>query len=91
MCDEITYPFLNLIGASLGMDKQFHPALYNECNYLSMLGLSLIYDSKRDPTYATSRSPFGAEIGMAWCHQETSHYLSQCLPRSMWSCDVTKP
>ena len=24
---------------SLGMDKWFHPTLYNECNYLSMLGL----------------------------------------------------
>ena len=25
---------------SLGKDKQFHPTLYNGCNYLSMLGLT---------------------------------------------------
>ena len=23
-------------------------------------------------------------LGMAWCHQATSHYLSQCWPRYMW-------
>ena len=32
---------------SLGMDKQFHPTLYNGCNYLSMLGLKLNHVSKR--------------------------------------------
>ena len=34
---------------SLGMDKQFHPTFCNGCNYLSMLGLKLNYDSKRGP------------------------------------------
>ena len=29
------------------MDKQFHPILYNGCNYLSMLGLKLNHVSKR--------------------------------------------
>ena len=28
---------------------------------------------------------------MAWCHQATSHYLSQCWPRSMSPYDVTRP
>ena len=28
---------------------------------------------------------------MAWCHQATSHYLSQCWPRSLSSYDVTRP
>ena len=31
---------------SLGMDKGFHPTLYDGCNYLSMLGLNLIHVSK---------------------------------------------
>ena len=44
MWDEITYPFPNFW--SLGMDKQFHPTLYNGCNYLFMLGLKLM---KRAP------------------------------------------
>ena len=45
MWDEITYPFLNFNG--LGMDKQFHPILYNGCDYISMLGLKLNHVSKR--------------------------------------------
>ena len=28
---------------------------------------------------------------MAWCRQATSHYLSQCWPRSMTLCGVTRP
>ena len=28
---------------------------------------------------------------MAWCRQATSHYLSQCWPRSMSPNDVTRP
>ena len=28
---------------------------------------------------------------MVWCHQATSHYLSQCWPRSMLPYGVTKP
>ena len=28
---------------------------------------------------------------MAWCHQATSHYLSQCWPRSLSTYDVTRP
>ena len=28
---------------------------------------------------------------MAWCHQATSHYLSQCWPRSMPPCGITMP
>ena len=28
---------------------------------------------------------------MAWCHQATSHYLSQCWPRSVSPNDVARP
>ena len=34
---------------SLGMDKLFHPTLYQACNYLSELGLKLNHVSKRVP------------------------------------------
>ena len=34
---------------SLGMDKLFHPTVYNVCNYGSMLGLKLNHVSKRGP------------------------------------------
>ena len=33
----------------LGIDKSFYPALYNGCSYLSKLGLTLLYVSKRGP------------------------------------------
>ena len=50
--DEITYLFPNFNGCtwSLGMDKKFHPALHNRCNYLSMLGLKLTHVSKSRKT-----------------------------------------
>ena len=47
--DEITYPFPNFNGATidvLGMNKLFHPTIYNGCDYISTLGLKLIYVSK---------------------------------------------
>ena len=50
--DKITYPFLNFNDCTrwgLGMDKQFHPAIYNRCNYLSMCGLKLYHVSERGP------------------------------------------
>ena len=28
---------------------------------------------------------------MAWCHQATSHYLSQCWTKSIWPYGVTRP
>ena len=28
---------------------------------------------------------------MAWCSQATSHYLSQCWPRSLSPCGITRP
>ena len=31
------------------MDSQFHPTLYNECNYLSVLGWKLIHVNKKGP------------------------------------------
>ena len=34
---------------SLGMDKSFHPTLYNGCNYLSMMTLKLNHVSKKEP------------------------------------------
>ena len=51
--DEITYPIRNFNGCTVEVwekDKQFHPTLYNGCNYLSMLGLKLNHVSKRAPS-----------------------------------------
>ena len=52
--DLITYPFDNVNGLhswSLGMDKIFHSTLCNGCNYLCVLGLKLIHNSKRGSWY----------------------------------------
>ena len=63
MWDEISYPFPKfqwLHHQNLGMDKKFHPILYNGCNYISMLGLKLIHVSKRLPVRSYKR----------FCHSE---------------------
>ena len=41
---------------SLGMDKQFHPILYNGCNHLSIQILKLNHISKRGPRCITPSS-----------------------------------
>ena len=41
---------------SLGMDKYFHPILYNGCDYISMLGLKLNHVSKRGHIWRQWRS-----------------------------------
>ena len=49
--DEITHSFKKLQrwnGWTLGMDKGFLPTLYNEYNYLFLLGLKLIHIDKKD-------------------------------------------
>ena len=65
---------------SLGMDKKFHPIVYNECDYLSMLGLKLNPVSKRGPWWH-----YNGDIGLlalaqvrACCLKARSHYLNQC-------------
>ena len=52
MCGEIPYSFPIFKGAAVeicGMNKWLHPTLYWVCDYLSMLGLKLIYVDKRGP------------------------------------------
>ena len=49
MWDEITYTLANFTGASLEMNKWFHPTLYWTCDYLSMLELKLIHVKKNGP------------------------------------------
>ena len=53
---------------SLEMDKQFHRALYNGCNYLSMLGLKLTHVSKRGP-------------GSIWTQIANNKKAQQCVNR----------
>ena len=82
---------------SLGMDKWFHPTLYNGCNYLSILCLKLNHVSKRNPrcpgkvmTAKLSMFPFG-KINNHWFRQwlvawsAPSHYLNQCWHILNWN------
>ena len=45
---------------------------------------------RRMPQHLTDHLSTLVQV-MAWCHQATSHYLSQCWPRSMLPFDVTRP
>ena len=42
------------------------------------------------PQYLTDDESTLVQV-MAWCHQATSHYLSQCWPRSLSPYGVTRP
>ena len=42
------------------------------------------------PQYLTDHWSTLVQV-MAWCRQATSHYLSQCWPRSLSPYDVTRP
>ena len=45
-----------------------------------------LFHRSRTEDWQVSRS-----LVMAWCHQATSHYLSQCWPRSMSPNGITRP
>ena len=81
--DKITYPFPNFNSCTvdvLGMDKLFHPTLYNGCNYLSMLGFKLIHVSKRTPGDIYLHQwdgPSFIQVMMSGTYSVPSHYLNQ--------------
>ena len=56
---------------SLGMDKWFHPTVYNGCDYLSMLGLKLNHVSKRGP-----RSTLGRHQLPCWLECDLAPHIS---------------
>ena len=47
--NHLSIPALQRHRWRLGMHKEFHPTLYDECNYLSLLGFELIHIRKRAP------------------------------------------
>ena len=58
VCTEITHPIPIVNGCTievLGMNKKYHPTLYNGCNYFYMLGLKLIHARKLDTRAAYIR------------------------------------
>ena len=94
--DEITYPFPNFNGCTVEVWEwisDFIPYFYNGCNYLSMLGLTLIHVSKRGPWQIQELSINSLWPGdaiwrhgarstlaqvMACCLMAPSHDLNQC-------------
>ena len=67
---------------SLEIDKYFHPTLHNGCNYLSLLGLKLIYVSKSAPLKDIDWI-YGSRIN------QVKLYILQFCPGSdlIFSCD----
>ena len=51
-----------------GNGYQFHPMLYDGCNYSSMLGLKLIHVSKRDPCSIPMDYHIQHSTGLWFCH-----------------------
>ena len=50
---------------SLGMDKEFHPTIYESCDYVYMLGLNLIIVSKRGLRFLYSVTGMFVLFGIA--------------------------
>ena len=63
---------------SLGMDKWFHPTFYNECNYLSMLGLKLNHVSKRSHWWWTLNPAGSTYSDFTWFIMSI-HYFTEIL------------
>ena len=72
---------------SLGIDKQFHPTLYNGCNDLSMLWLTLNNVNKRGPSWKTAL-PISLCISMHSVNVESAeHWCSgESLPNINFAC-----
>ena len=71
---------------TLGMDKKFQPILYWTCEYLSMLGLTLIHVSKRGPCKAR---PFRYDTVIFFQGAYDSYYTDGRLTER--SREVSKP
>ena len=79
---------------SLGMDKLFHPTVYNGCNYLSMLGLMLNPVSKSGPQKIshTASSPWVSWPVPFWSSIEkkmTYHQTSDIKQTKFRTLDVS--
>ena len=55
MGDETTYAFRNFNSCTMGMDKWFHPTLYNGCSHSSMLRSKLHHVNKRGSRWQTKQ------------------------------------
>ena len=61
--------------------------------FISMINILSIFCEiaiRSMPQYLTDHESTLVQV-MAWCRQATSHYLSQCWPRSMSPHGVTRP
>ena len=67
---------------SLGMDKQFHPTIYNGCNYLSMPGLKFNHVSKRGPWWHVSMGLCMKDVAPMLTHWS---YLFLALKPSLYA------
>ena len=81
MWDEITYPFPNFNGCTVGVWEwisNFTPSHYWVCDYLSMLGLKLKHLSKKGPwpqdrCYCINSQPSAVAVPIM-CEAISNHY-----------------
>ena len=58
--------------------------------WISLISIFCELTIRWGPQHLTNHQSTLIQV-MAWCRQATSHYLSQCWPRSMSPYDVTRP
>ena len=69
--------------------KRFYCMIFKLIIQNSSLGTHCEIAYRWMPHNLTNEKPTLVQV-MAWCHQATSHYLSQCWPRSMSPYDITR-
>ena len=62
-------------------------AIFQKCNFLFIVDVFLLRYMPQTPINGKSTL---VQL-MAWCHQATNHFLSQCWPRSMSPYGITRP
>ena len=86
ICWALMWPSLVLIGRSGHKSKSIIFKLIEQHNSLSTLSEIALRWMPQD---FTNEKSMVLQV-MDWCHQATSHYLSQCCPRSMSPYGITR-
>ena len=71
-------------------EKKFRLVIFKLISVTDGWGISCKIGLRWMPLYLTDDKSTLVQV-MAWCRQATSHYLSQCWPRFMSPCCVTRP
>ena len=83
------FMFLNSLAPGR-FEQNFRKVIFKLISVTDCWGISCEIALRRMPLDLTDDKSTLVQV-MVWCHQATSHYLSQCWPRFMLPYGVTRP